>query len=154
MITVEICETPLDFADVAGAFEATVGDAGGMITFAGRVRSRNAEGPVSGLTLEHHPRLTHRWIRHTAEEAIKRWTLTSVDIRHRVGTMVPGEMIVFVGTAAAHRRAAFESADFLMDYLKTEAFFWKKESGPQGHRWLTPRSEDYRDRDRWRMQTG
>ena len=93
--------------------------------------------------------MTERGIEKAMTEAEARWPLMAIKVIHRTGEMAPGEAIVFVATASAHRRAAFEAADFLMDYLKTEAVFWKKEATPEGEHWIEPRSQDYEDRARW-----
>ena len=109
------------------------------------------DGPVDTLYLEAHPVMTERGIETAIENARARWPLQSARIIHRIGTMKPGDAIVFVATSAKHRRSAFLAADYLMDYLKTEAVFWKKESGPGGAKWIEPRTEDYEDGARWTM---
>ncbi|HBK90428.1 MAG TPA: molybdenum cofactor biosynthesis protein MoaE [Parvularcula sp.] len=125
--------------------------AGAVVTFTGQVRS---DGDASlRLVLEHCPGLTEKEISAFAASACERWPLEALVIRHRVGDLFPGEAIVFVGAAAAHRRAAFEAADFVMDYLKSAAPFWKREIDGRGARWIEPRSEDRRDLARWRAHT-
>jgi molybdopterin synthase catalytic subunit len=104
---------------------------------------------VKTLHLQAYAPMTEHGIAKAAAEANAQWPLDALMVIHRVGDLAPGEPIVLVATASAHRRAAFEAADFLMDYLKTEAVFWKKESTDSGSHWVEPRPEDYSDRDRW-----
>lgn len=125
--------------------------AGAIVTFTGQVRS---QGDASlRLILEHCPGLTEREIEAFAATACERWPLQALVIRHRVGRLAPGDPIVFVGAASAHRRAAFEAADCVMDYLKSAAPFWKREVDGRGARWIEPRAEDHRDLARWRAQS-
>lgn len=135
--------------DLLTQFEEDLGDAGGVVSFTGYVREQAASGTVSILHLQPHPVLTEKGISEAEETARTRWPLTACFILHRFGDMGPGEAIVMVATASRHRRAAFEAADFLMDYLKTEAVFWKKETTTNGSHWIEPRAEDYEDRKRW-----
>ncbi|HEU0134643.1 MAG TPA: molybdenum cofactor biosynthesis protein MoaE [Allosphingosinicella sp.] len=131
-------------------FVAGLTGAGAVASFLGIARARTAEGePVERLVLDHHPRLTQRSLDEIAEAALRRFGLDSVRIVHRFGAVAPGETIVFVAAAAEHRRAAFEAADYMMDRLKTDAVFWKREDRASGSRWIEPRDEDYSDRERW-----
>lgn len=125
-------------------------EAGAIASFIGQVRPGDANDPTESLALEYYPGLAEREIENFAADALKRWPLKAIEIIHRVGAMAPGEPIVFVAAAADHRRAAFEAVDFLMDYLKSEAPFWKQEKRASGTRWIEPRSEDYADIARWR----
>ena len=120
-----------------------------MVSFTGLVREDAASGDVRALTLQAYSPMTERGIGKAVATAEERWPLTAVKVIHRTGRMLPGEAIVFVAAASAHRRAAFEAADFLMDYLKTEAVFWKKEETATGEHWIEPRAEDHEDRARW-----
>ena len=122
-------------------------DVGGVVSFTGLVRADQGEGTV--LELEAYPGFTEAAIGKIAETARSRFELDDLLITHRIGRIGPGEPIVFVATAASHRRAAFEACDFLMDYLKSRAPFWKKEHGPDGARWIEPRPEDHADVARW-----
>lgn len=122
--------------------------AGAIVTFLGQVRDENET--VTTLRLDHYPGFTERSINTIAKSAAKRWELNAVKVCHRVGELSPGEVIVFVATAAAHRRNAFEAADYLMDYLKSEAPFWKQEITSSGTRWIEPREQDIKDKARWR----
>lgn len=122
---------------------------GALVSFVGLARDVTSGQDVSRLILEHHPRLTVASLENIASEAAARFKVSHVRVVHRCGDIHPGEPIVFAAAAAVHRRAAFEAADYLMDRLKTEAVFWKREEGPSGSRWIEPTEADYADRDRW-----
>ena len=123
---------------------------GAVVSFVGLARDVTKEGePLQTLVLEHHPRLTSKSIEDIAAGALTRFSVSHVRVVHRCGNILPGEPIVFAGAASAHRRAAFEAADYLMDRLKTEAVFWKREEGPGGSAWIEPTETDYADRGRW-----
>ena len=122
---------------------------GAIVTFSGIVRN-NAESPdLIAMTLEHFPGMTEREIQNIIEQACSRWPLTAVKVIHRVGRLLPQENIVFVGTASAHRQAAFDSAAFIMDYLKTRAPFWKKEETSAGDHWVEAREIDDMALHKW-----
>ncbi|MFI3049029.1 molybdopterin synthase catalytic subunit MoaE [Pseudomonas coronafaciens] len=123
---------------------------GAVVSFVGYVRDFNDGREVSGMFLEHYPGMTEKALASIAEEAGQRWPLLRVDVLHRVGALEPGEPIVFVGVASAHRQAAFEACDFVMDYLKTRAPFWKRENTPEGPRWVEGRHSDNQAADRWK----
>ena len=146
---IRIDETPLDPAALTAEFMRSVGDAGAVATFSGIVR-REGDHAVDALFLDHAPGLTRAAIENAVKKACARWPLINHLVAHRVGRVGSGETVVFVATAAAHRRAAFEACDFLMDFLKTDAPFWKKQISRRGDEWIEPRAEDYTDRDRWR----
>ncbi|MGC6499883.1 MAG: molybdenum cofactor biosynthesis protein MoaE [Henriciella sp.] len=146
---IELRETGLCACEALQAFEARVDDAGAIVSFSGRVRRGGNGGDVTCLHLQAYSPLTERGMTAAADQAMDRWPLTALSVIHRIGDMAPGETIVFVATAARHRRDAFEAADFLMDYLKTEAVFWKKETTPSGDNWIEPRAQDYQDQARW-----
>jgi molybdopterin synthase catalytic subunit len=123
---------------------------GAVVSFVGLARGATKTGePLGTLVLEHHPRLTVQSLQRIAADALERFPVSHVRVVHRSGAMVPGEAIVFAGAASPHRRAAFEAADYLMDRLKTEAVFWKREDGPGGSNWIEPTEADYADRGRW-----
>ena len=147
MLTVS--DAPIDASALLQAFETAAAGAGGIVTFSGQVRPEAANGAVTSLFLQAYSPMTENGISAAIDNAKSRWPLTHVQVAHRVGEIRPGETIVFVATASAHRRAAFEAADFLMDYLKTEAVFWKKESTDQSELWIEPRADDYADAERW-----
>ena len=125
-------------------------DIGAIVTFTGIMRSENDGTSVSGMTLEHYPGMTEAELARVEAEAGNRWLLQASLIVHRVGELKPGDNIVLVVTASAHRQAAFEAAGFLMDYLKTRAPFWKKETDASGNTvWVEAREADERAVRRW-----
>ena len=121
---IHITDKPFDPEKAQREFRVGLGDTGAIIAFTGVVRG---EGEIESLILSHYPGFTEAEITRIGEEASTRWSLTGWHIIHRIGKMTPRDPIVFVATASTHRRAAFEAADFLMDYLKSEAPFWKQE---------------------------
>jgi len=127
-------------------FRQSVNEAGAIVAFTGLVR---AEEKVTTLKLSHYPDFTENEIKKIGDVAQTRWNLQNWHISHRIGEMKPQEPIVFVATASRHRRQAFEAADFLMDYLKSEAPFWKQEYRGQESRWIEPRAQDRSDIKRW-----
>lgn len=148
-VHVRLADQPFDpEAELAG-FRAGLADSGGLVSFTGVVRPAQRDEAVRELFLQHYPGMTEAGIAGFAEQAMARWPLESVLIVHRVGALSPGEPIVMVATASPHRRDAFEAADFLMDYLKSRAFFWKRETTNQASRWIEPRDADYADASRW-----
>jgi molybdopterin synthase catalytic subunit len=125
-------------------------DIGAIVTFTGTVRGGDERAPLSSMTLEHYPGMTERELARVEAEALQRWPLQASLIVHRVGTLKPGDNIVLVVTASAHRQDAFASAEFLMDYLKTRAPFWKNEAGAGGKTaWVDARETDDRAVARW-----
>ncbi len=132
------------------AFTAAVPQAGAVVSFTGLVRGADHSGqPLTAMTLEHYPGMTEAQIAAIAAQAAQRWPLDGLLVIHRFGRLLAGEPIVFVATASAHRRAAFEAADFLMDWLKTKAPFWKLEEGAAGETWVTAKAEDDQAAARW-----
>ena len=123
------------------------GEAGAVVTFTGHVRG--APGEVEAMTLEHYPGMTEAALAEIEAEALARWPLTGALIIHRVGRLMPGERIMMVAAASRHRKAAFEAAEFLMDYLKTRAPFWKKEDIGGDGRWVDAREDDDEAAARW-----
>jgi molybdopterin synthase catalytic subunit len=130
------------------AFLAAAGGAGAAVTFTGLVRSL-PDDPVEALTLECYPELAVNQIEAMIAEATARFALLGATVIHRYGTLPPGAPIVQVMTLAPHREAAFQGAEFLMDYLKTDAPFWKKEATASGTRWVDAKQEDDAAKDRW-----
>lgn len=125
-------------------------DIGAVVTFTGLVRGNSTGRPVAAMTLEHYPGMTEAELARVEAEAQARWPLQASLIIHRIGELKPGDNIVLVITASAHRHAAFEAAEFLMDYLKTRAPFWKKEAGPDGRgSWVDARESDEAAAERW-----
>ncbi len=146
-MTVRLQSDPLAPGELLAAFCQGRRDVGAVVSFTGLVRGE--EETVQALELEAYPGFTDLEIGRMADAAALRHGLIDVLIVHRIGRLTPGEPIVFVATAAAHRRAAFEAADQLMDYLKSRAPFWKKSVDVTGERWIEPRPEDYQDARRW-----
>jgi molybdopterin synthase catalytic subunit len=142
---------PFDPGALLTEFCRARGEAGAVATFTGLARADG--GATTILELEAYPGFTEARIEEIAARARVRFELLDLTVLHRVGQIPAGEAIVFVATAARHRRAAFEACDFLMDYLKSKAPFWKKEHGPDGARWIEPRVEDHNDLKRWENLT-
>ena len=122
---------------------------GALAAFTGYVRSRNEDRSVYTMELEHYPGMTEKSIHTILNEASGRWPLLAAGVVHRIGPLRPGEQIVWVGVTSAHREAAFAACEFVMDYLKTRAPFWKKELGPDGGSWVDARESDDRRASRW-----
>ena len=145
MIRVRVTDAAIDVAAELDALEHAGG--GAVASFTGLVRD---DGGVEELSLEHYPGATEKALRDLAAEAVQRWSLAAATVIHRVGAMKPGERIVFVGTASAHRAAALEACAFLIDRLKTDAPFWKRETRGQDARWVGERDSDRDAADRWK----
>lgn len=140
-----------DFDAGAEAAKLTRGrtDIGAVVTFSGICRDHEGGRGVSAMTLEHYPGMAEEEIARHVAEAERRWPLQGVTVIHRFGRMMPGDNIVLVVTASAHRQAAFEAASFLMDYLKTQAPFWKLEERPDGQDWVAAKDADDEAAARW-----
>lgn len=124
-------------------------DTGAIATFTGLVRDSDGEQAVNALFLEHYPGMTERSLEGIVAQAQSRWPLLAVSVVHRIGLLRAGEQIVFVGVSSAHREAAFQACEFIMDYLKTRAPFWKKSMQADGDHWVEARSADARASARW-----
>jgi molybdopterin synthase catalytic subunit len=124
-------------------------DVGAVASFTGLVRASNEGSAVNGMTLEHYPGMTQKALAEICSQAHARWDLVDTLVIHRVGELRPGDRIVFVGVSSAHRGAAFEACEFIMDYLKTRAPFWKREDTPAGSRWVEARASDDDSAQRW-----
>ncbi|NLS13912.1 molybdopterin synthase catalytic subunit MoaE [Vibrio sp. SM6] len=124
-------------------------DAGAVVIFSGKVRDMNLGDSVTGLTLEHYPGMTEKSLNDICDEAQARWPLLRVRVIHRVGNLAIGDQIVFVGVTSAHREAAYQANEFIMDYLKTRAPFWKKEQTTDSSRWIEARDTDDSAAKRW-----
>ncbi|MEI2808263.1 molybdenum cofactor biosynthesis protein MoaE [Albidovulum sp.] len=149
-MSVRIQARPFDYgAECEGFARGTCGGrgVGAVVSFLGVVRDDS--GRMARMEIEHYPGMTERAIAAIAEEARARWSLADVLVIHRHGPLAPGEAIMMVATAARHRTAAFEAAEFLMDYLKSRAPFWKKEFGPDGAGWVAAKDEDEDALARW-----
>ena len=139
--------------DTGRALEALTGgrrDVGALASFVGLVRDANDGSAVSGMTLEHYPGMTEKALEDICRQAQARWNLIDTLVIHRIGPLKPGERIVLVGVTSAHRGEAFAACEFIMDYLKTRAPFWKREDTPEGARWVEARQSDDSTAERWK----
>jgi molybdopterin synthase catalytic subunit len=147
--TIRIQEADFDIAQEIAALTKGRTDIGAVVSFSGICRGSEHGDPVAALTLEHYPGMAEAEIKRHADEAMSRWPLDGVSVVHRVGRITPGENIVLVVTASQHRQAAFQAAEFLMDYLKANAPFWKREEGATGTSWVEARDHDDAAAARW-----
>ncbi|HXF53679.1 MAG TPA: molybdopterin synthase catalytic subunit MoaE [Hyphomicrobiaceae bacterium] len=149
-MAVRVQREPFDIGAEVARLIAGRTDIGAVVTFSGLVRDVNDGRRVTAIWLEHYPGMTEEELARVEAEAQLRWPLQASLVMHRYGKLSPGETIVLVVTASAHRQAAFEAAEFLMDYLKTRAPFWKKEEmGAQGGQWVEARQSDDAAAARW-----
>lgn len=149
MIDIRVDNHPFEVAVEQSTLAAGRPGVGAMVVFVGLMRDTNLSESVSAMTLEHYPGMTEKALHQVAAEAAARWHLDAIRIVHRVGTLRPEDPIVFVGVTSAHRGDAFRACEFLIDYLKTRAPFWKKEHTANGERWLDARASDRLAADRW-----
>ncbi|MGD0142777.1 MAG: molybdenum cofactor biosynthesis protein MoaE [Rhizomicrobium sp.] len=147
MSTIRIQREDFDMGAEADALAAASNDVGAVVTFTGHVRG---DAGLTALTLEHYPGMTEREIASHVREAEQRWPLSGVTIVHRIGRLEPGARIVLVATSSGHRQAAFAAAEFLMDYLKTRAPFWKEEERGETKTWVAAKDTDEDAVRRWR----
>lgn len=149
-MSVHLADEPFAAELELASFTAGLSGDGAVVTFLGIARPQAANGEkVERLVLDHHPRLTLISLNDIAAAALERFAISSLRIVHRRGAVAPGEAIVFVAAAATHRRAGFEAADYMMDRLKTDAVFWKREESAGASLWIEPREDDYGARERW-----
>jgi molybdopterin synthase catalytic subunit len=148
-VTIRLQEADFDVAHEIAALSRGRTDIGAVVSFSGICRGGEGGDAIAALTLEHYPGMAEAEIARHVEEALKRWPLTGVTVIHRFGRIVPGENIVLVVTASVHREAAFHGAEFLMDYLKTRAPFWKREEGASGAIWVEAHDRDDSAAARW-----
>ncbi|XIA66643.1 molybdenum cofactor biosynthesis protein MoaE [Bradyrhizobium sp. TZ2] len=147
--TIRIQEADFDVAQEIAALTKGRTDIGAVVSFSGICRGSENGEPIAALTLEHYPGMAEAEIGRHADEALSRWPLQGLRVIHRFGRIAPGENIVLVVTASSHRQAAFEAAEFLMDYLKTNAPFWKREESQKGASWIEARDHDDTAAARW-----
>ena len=145
---IRVGPAPFDMAE-AYRWLAACDEDGAVVTFTGKVRNHNLGADVAALTLEHYPGMTEKALQEIVDAARERWPLQRVTVIHRVGELFPGDEIVLVGVTSAHRGSAFSAAEFIMDYLKTRAPFWKREATEQGDRWVDARDSDHQAAERW-----
>jgi molybdopterin synthase catalytic subunit len=148
-VTIRIQRDDFDVAREIAALSQGRSDIGAVVTFSGICRGTEGGDDIAALTLEHYPGMAEAEIRRHADEALSRWPLQGLTVIHRFGRITPGENIVLVVTASQHRQAAFEAAEFLMDYLKTSAPFWKQEERAKGKDWIEARAHDDAAAARW-----
>ena len=148
-VTIRIQQADFDVAREIAALTEGRSDIGAVVTFSGICRGTEGGDAIAALTLEHYPGMAEAEIARHAETAASRWPLTGLTIIHRVGRIAPSENIVLVVTSSAHRQAAFEAAEFLMDYLKAHAPFWKREESAAGTNWVDARDHDDLAAARW-----
>ena len=153
---VSIQSQDFDLSAEVAALRAGDNGVGAVAAFVGTVRDRhgNQPGEVSALELEHYPGMTEQAIERMIDAALQRFDLRAARVVHRVGALAPGDQIVLVAVSSAHRGAAFQGCEFLMDYLKTQAPFWKKETTPEGSRWVDARVADDEALARWGLRAG
>ncbi|WP_159006524.1 molybdenum cofactor biosynthesis protein MoaE [Bradyrhizobium sp. S69] len=147
--TIRIQQADFDVGHEIAALTKGRIDIGAVVSFSGICRGSENGEPIAALTLEHYPDMAEAEIKRHADEAISRWPLSGLTVIHRVGRIVPGENIVLVLAASAHRQAAFEAAEFLMDYLKANAPFWKREESTAGTSWIEAHDHDDAAAARW-----
>ena len=148
-VTIRIQQADFDIAREIAALTQGRTDIGAVVSFSGICRSSENDENIAALTLEHYPGMAEAEIARHAETAMARWPLTGVSVVHRVGRITPGENIVLVLTASKHRQAAFQAAEFLMDYLKASAPFWKREEGAGSANWVDAHQRDDAAVSRW-----
>lgn len=149
-MAVRVQTQDFDIGAEIAALTAGRSDIGAVVTFSGLVRDMTGDSTVSTMELEHYPGMTEKALEKIEAEAQRRWPLQASQIIHRVGPLEAGAQIVLVITASSHRHAAFEAAEFIMDYLKSRAPFWKKESGADGGGWVDARESDETALNRWK----
>jgi len=148
-VTIRIQEDDFDIAREIATLTGSRTDIGAVVSFSGICRADEDSAKIAALTLEHYPDMAEEEIGRHVDEAISRWPLNGVTVIHRVGRFMPGQNIVLVLTASQHRQAAFQAAEFLMDYLKTSAPFWKKEESATGTGWVEAHARDDEAAARW-----
>lgn len=149
MQTVRIQPEDFDTGSIIEELKQACSNTGAIVSFTGCVREFASDHVVRAITLEHYPGMTEKILHGIADKATDRWNLLGCTVIHRVGKLNAGENIVFVATASLHRKAAFEAAQFIMDFLKTEAPFWKKEHTDKGDYWVESKTSDQQEKDRW-----
>ncbi len=148
--TIRIQTGDFDLTREQSLMRARHRNAGAIASFVGVVRESNDGQGVSAMTLEHYPGMTEKALVQIVDKAAARWDVVDVTVIHRVGTMQPTDQIVLVMVASAHRGDAFAACEFIMDFLKTDAPFWKKEQTPEGSRWVDARAADQSAQQRWK----
>ena len=153
MFTIRIQTDDFDLSLECAKQRAQHRDIGALVSFVGVVRNMNEGDDVSAMTLEHYAGMTEKALTDIVSAAAQRWPLVGATVIHRVGSLLPSDQIVLVVIAAAHRGDAFQACESIMDYLKNDAPFWKKETTSDGSRWVDARSADYHAQQRWSKPT-
>lgn len=148
-MSVRVQEADFDLSTEINAFRAGRPEIGAVAAFVGLVRDVNVGSAVSGLTLEHYPAMTQKALEDIVANARQRWEIIDALVIHRVGCLQPQDQIVLAAVASAHRGEAFQACEFIMDYLKTQAPFWKQEQTPDGERWVEAKASDDSAAARW-----
>lgn len=148
-MVIKVQTDDFDVAQVLANLRNNKPQVGAIVSFVGLVRDINDGADVSTLTLEHYPEMTEKALQSIVDEAKQRWDVMDAVVIHRVGTLLPTDQIVMVAISSAHRQTAFSACEFIMDYLKTQAPFWKKETNNQGARWVEARASDDEAKARW-----
>lgn len=149
MNTIQVQTDPFDMAAIQETLRGANPKIGAVVTFLGQMRDFNEGDDVSTMTLEHYPGMTEKALQAIVDEADERWDLMGIHVVHRVGPLKPFDPIVLVAVASAHRGEAFKACEFVIDFLKTRAPFWKKETTDQGDRWVDARHTDNEAEERW-----
>ncbi len=148
-----ISDQALDLIALNEQIQTNQGESGASVIFVGNVRVSEEEQGLTGMTLEHYPGMTESLLQEILDQAMDRWGINQVVVAHRIGHLLPGEPIVFVGTCGLHRKESFEAAEFIMDYLKNRATFWKKEhylvDGATKNLWVESKQSDLDSLERW-----
>lgn len=148
-MSISIQESDFDVAAEMAALRRSSAKTGALVSFVGLVRDFSSEGRIENIFLEHYSGMTEKALEKIIGEAAARWNLLGSRVIHRIGPLRPNDQIVLVATAAAHRREAFASCEFIIDYLKTAAPFWKREQTDHGGKWLETRDSDLRRMEHW-----
>lgn len=151
-MSVRVQTEDFDLSTEVAALRVGRPEVGAIVAFVGTVRDLAAEGGLSSMTLEHYPGMTERSLASICQQAQERWDVHDTLVIHRVGELLPQDQIVLVVASSAHRHAAFEACAFIMDYLKTQAPFWKKEVTAAGARWVEARQSDDAAAERWQQE--
>lgn len=147
---VQVQTDDFDAGAIIHELKKSTNSIGAIVSFIGLVREFSHQDNIDSMTLEHYPGMTESVLHKIEADAIQRWDLLATSIIHRVGNLKAGDNIVLVATAAAHRKQAFEAAQYIMDILKTEAPFWKKEHTANGDHWVESKDSDLAEKDRWK----
>lgn len=151
-MSVSIQHEDFDVGKVMAELRATSNNVGAMVSFVGLVRDMSYEEKVENIHVEYYPGMSEKALHKIIAEATQRWDLLGAKVIHRVGTLGPNDQIVLVATASSHRGHAFSSCEFIIDFLKTDAPFWKKEVKPQGGEWVVTKDSDVQRMERWNRQ--